>query len=180
VRISGGLWRGRVVAVPSGIRPTGSRVREALGSIWSARLPGASVLDLFAGSGAVGLEAMSRGAVEVVLVDGTPSVVRRLRANCEGLAGTRCRVRQLRLPAGLEASPAAVGGPFDLIFADPPYRFEAFESLLAAIAVRLGSDGEAAVEHSSRVELPAVVDTLERVASREYGESVLTFYRHQP
>ena len=179
VRISGGQWRGRMVVVPDGIRPTGSQVREALASIWSARLAGASVLELFAGSGAVGLEALSRGAAEAVLVDGTPSVVRVLRGNCEALAADRCRVLQLRLPGGLAASPVRVAGPFDLIFADPPYRFDAFEHLLAAIAARLDADGEAVVEHSSRVELPLEVNGLRRIGCREYGETMLAFYRHR-
>ena len=83
VRITGGLWRGRAVMVPAGIRPPGSRVREALGSIWSARLPGASVLDLFAGSGTLGLEALSRGARFAWFVEQHRPTARLIRQNLD-------------------------------------------------------------------------------------------------
>jgi 16S rRNA (guanine(966)-N(2))-methyltransferase RsmD len=174
IRITGGTLRGQAVAVPAGARPSEGRVREALFSIWQDRLPGARFLDLFAGSGAVGLEAVSRGAAEACCVEADPRAVRLLAATCRRLARGAVRVRRASLPGGLAA---AVEGPFDLVFADPPYRFSAYGSLLAAIAPLLSADGEVAVEHSSRVELPDEAGPLVATDRRRYGESAVTFYR---
>ena len=121
VRVTGGAFRGRGLAVPPGARPTEGRVREALFSIWSDRLEGARVLDLFAGSGVVGLEALGRGAISVLCVDDDPLAIKTLEANASRL-GERLEVRRLSLPAGI----ARLGGPFDLVFADPPYAFDSY------------------------------------------------------
>ncbi|MGB5294908.1 MAG: RsmD family RNA methyltransferase, partial [Thermoanaerobaculia bacterium] len=86
VRISGGRFRGRSLPVPATARPTSARLREALFDIWRDRVPGARFLDLFAGSGAVGLEALSRGASFVVFVENDRDAVRRLQAVCAELA----------------------------------------------------------------------------------------------
>ncbi len=182
VRITGGLFRGRNLDVPPAARPTEGRVREALFSIWRERLAGGDCrfLDLFAGSGAVGLEAASRGAFEVLCVDEAVDAVRAVAGNTTRLGKPRVEVRRLSLPAGLARLAAESAGPFDLVFADPPYRFAAYEALLAAGAPLLAGDGEVAVEHSSRRELPAQVAALVRTGVRRYGESALSFYRAAP
>jgi 16S rRNA (guanine966-N2)-methyltransferase len=168
----GGALRGRGLVVPPGARPTEGRVREALFSIWSDRLENARVLDLFAGSGVVGLEAVSRGALSVLAVDDNLRVVKILEENASRL-GERIEVRRLALPAGL----ARLTGPFDLVFADPPYAFEAYGELLAGVLRLLAPDGEVVVEHSTRRELPLEAGPLVRVDVRRYGESSLSFYR---
>jgi len=181
VRIAGGELRGRVVPVPRDVRPTEGRVREALFSIWGEAVDGARVLDLFAGSGAVALEAMSRGALEAVAVEGAPRVVAALAAAVRrvGQAG-RVEVRRGTLPGALEPLAAERPGAFDLVFADPPYRWPDYRRLVAAAEPLLAPDGELAVEHASRHELPAEAGGLVRTDVRRYGESSLSFYRRGP
>lgn len=172
VRVTGGAFRGRGLAVPPGARPTEGRVREALFSIWNDRLENARVLDLFAGSGVVGLEAVGRGALSAVAVDGDLRTIKILEENAARL-GERIEVRRLTLPAGL----ARLTGPFDLVFADPPYAFESYAELLAGVAPLLAPDGEVVVEHSTRREMPLEAGPLVRTDVRRYGESSLSFYR---
>lgn len=172
VRVTGGSHRGRGLAVPPGARPTEGRVREALFSIWSDRLDQARVLDLFAGSGVVGLEALSRGALAVLFVDDSLRAVKILESNAAQV-GEGVEIRKLPLPAGL----ARLTGPYDLVFADPPYAFAGYEALLAGIAPLLAPDGEIVVEHSSRTDLPIEAGRLVRTDVRRYGESALSFYR---
>ncbi len=121
MRIIAGEWRGRMLVAPQGMatRPTGDRVRETLFSMLASRLgsfEGLRVADLYAGGGALGLEALSRGASSAYFVDQNPRAVAAIRANCEKLgASDRCRI----LARSAEALP--LEQPFDLIFADPPY-----------------------------------------------------------
>ena len=183
VRVTGGTFRGRALAVPVGVRPTEGRVREALFSIWRESLPGCRFLDLFAGSGVVGLEAAGRGALRVVCVDQDVQAVRAIAANAGRIGESLVETRRLALPAGL-AGLAGIGGraespagPFDLVFADPPYRFDAFEPLLLALPPLLAPGAEVAVEHSARRQLPLTAGALVRTGLRRYGESALAFYR---
>jgi len=177
--VSGGEFRGRGLLVPPGARPTEGRVREALFSIWGERIANARFLDLFAGSGVVGLEALGRGADAVLAVDSDLRTVRMLQRNAETLSASRFAVRQLSLPAGLARLRTEGAGPFDLVFADPPYAFAEYGPLLAAVVPLLvpGKEVEIAVEHSSRNELPESAGGLERFDVRRYGESSLSFYR---
>jgi 16S rRNA (guanine966-N2)-methyltransferase len=180
VRIMGGELRGRGLAVPPDARPTEGRVREALFSIWRERLAGARVLDLFAGSGAVGLEALGRGALSALAVDSDSRAVRLIEGNASRLGLKALEIRRLTLPTGLARLAATSAGLFDLVFADPPYGFEGYEPLLQATAPLLAQEGEIAVEHSARRELPVEVGTLTRVDVRRYGESAISFYRCGP
>jgi len=200
VRVTGGAFRGRALTVPAGARPTEGRVREALFSIWRESLPGCRFLDLFAGSGVVGLEAAGRGALRVVCVDQDVEAVRAIAANAGRIGEPLVETRRLALPAGLaglaglgdvggkgdmsgvaaaggDARAGAPAGPFDLVFADPPYRFDAFEPLLLALPPLLAPGAEVAVEHSARRQLPLTAGPLVRTDLRRYGESALAFYR---
>lgn len=178
MRLAGGELRGRTVAVPPGVRPTEGRVREALLSIWAERLPGGRFLDLFAGSGAVGLEAASRGALTVVAVESAPRCLGRLRHTVEelGLEGV-VEIRRGELPGALGRLAAEGPAVFDLVFADPPYAFRGWGELLAAVEPLLAEGGEIAAEHTARAELPGEVGSLVKTATRRYGESALSFYR---
>jgi 16S rRNA (guanine966-N2)-methyltransferase len=178
VRITGGEFRGRGLAVPPGARPTEGRVREALFSIWSERIDGARVLDLFAGSGVVGLEALGRGALAVLAVDESLRVVKTLETNAGKLGDRLLDIRRLPLPAGLARLVDV--GPFDLVYADPPYNFNLYAELLEAVAPLLAQDAEVAAEHSSRRDLPIEAGSLTRVDVRRYGESAISFYRRGP
>jgi 16S rRNA (guanine(966)-N(2))-methyltransferase RsmD len=151
-------------------------VREALFSIWGDRLEGARLLDLFAGSGAVALEALGRGALTAVAVDHTVRAVQILATNAAKV-GEPLAVRRLPLPGGLAR--LAAEGPFDLIFADPPYEYRDYETLLALSAPLLAAEGEIAVEHAARRELPLEAGELVRVDARSYGEGALSFYRRR-
>jgi 16S rRNA (guanine(966)-N(2))-methyltransferase RsmD len=144
VRIVAGRWGGRRLTTPRGaaVRPTADRVREALFSILGDAVDGARVLDLFAGSGALGLEALSRGAGSATFVDAAAASVAAVRANLEALGGEA----EVRRADGLRFLRGAAGEPrhYDLVFLDPPYRLaerlgrelsEALPGVLAPAAV---------------------------------------------
>lgn len=177
VRLSGGEHGGRVLPVPPGVRPTEGRVREALFSIWGERLRGARLLDLFAGSGAVALEAVGRGALGALAVERAHRSLEVLEANVErlGEAGV-VEVRKGDLPTAL-ATLAEAAERYDLVFADPPYDYRDYPGLIAAVAPLLAEDGELVVEHSMRRDLPFEVGALVRADERRYGETALSFYR---
>lgn len=119
LRIIGGAWRGRKLSFPDlpGLRPTPDRVRETLFNWLRDILPGARCLDLFAGSGALGLEALSRGAERVVLVDSHPAAIAELNRHLETLSALGAQVVQADAPTFLRG-PAQ---PFDVVFLDPPF-----------------------------------------------------------
>lgn len=179
--------------MPTGTRPTSARVREALFSIWGEEFGGRRFADLFAGSGVVGLEAASRGAGRVLLVDALPEAVSmQRRAILELGLGDRVETCRLRLPSAVEgvagrggardgapggSGPLDRGAPYDFVFADPPYAFDAFAELLESLVSRLSGDGEVVLEHSTRVVTPDAVEGLRQVDRRIYGDSALSFYR---
>lgn len=175
MRIGAGRFKGKLVPVGPGVRPTGSRLREALFDILGPRVRNARVLDLFAGSGALGLEALSRGALEAVLVEVDPRVLRVLRRSATGIAGGAARVVRLHLPRQLPRL-LEMAAPFDLIFADPPYRFDEVAALLRSAAQILARDGLLVLEHATSEEIAAAAGDLMRTDVRRYGESCLSFY----
>jgi len=133
IRIIGGEWRGRRLAVADrpGLRPTADRVRETLFNWLQAAVPGARCLDLFAGSGALGLEALSRGAAAVTFVDSDRQAMDSLRAVLKTLgAGDRADCRCERAERFLTLGE----GPFDLIFLDPPFAGDALARASAELA----------------------------------------------
>ena len=130
-RIIGGRWRGKRLSFPDseGLRPTPDRVRETLFNWLQGRIPGARVLDLYAGTGAIGLEALSRGASSLVAVERSPALVRQLEAHLEALGVEGARVIRGELPEAL----GQVGGDHDLICLDPPFRAGVAPTLLGRI-----------------------------------------------
>jgi 16S rRNA (guanine966-N2)-methyltransferase len=134
LRIIGGEWRGRKLSFPAipGLRPTPDRVRETLFNWLREVLPGARCLDLFAGSGALGLEALSRGAAEVVMVDHNPVVVAQLREHCRQLKAHNASVVQAEARVFLQETPQ----PFDIVFLDPPFNGGLLAPCLAELAAR--------------------------------------------
>jgi 16S rRNA (guanine966-N2)-methyltransferase len=135
VRIIGGEHRGRKLSFPDipGLRPTGDRIRETLFNWLQPRLPGASCLDLFVGSGALGLEAASRGAGRVLMLDSSPVVVEQLRQNISLLRLEQTQVQQADALVWLQGEPQ----PFDILFLDPPFA----ENLLPDLCLRLEQGG---------------------------------------
>ena len=152
IRIIGGRWRGTKLAVPDspGLRPSSDRVRETLFNWLMPKLAGARVLDLFAGTGVLGLEAVSRGAARAVLVEREASLVRNLREAVSRLsAQSTVEVVQTDALAWLPAQPA---GAFDLAFVDPPFAGDLWTTALAALLPRLADDAWLYVESPAGVE----------------------------
>lgn len=174
-RIIAGRYRGRVLQVASGVRPTSARVREALMNIWQHVLPDAVLLDLFAGSGAIGIEALSRGAARVVFVERDALAVRLLRETVHELDGANLDIVEADLPSPLAAR-LGFGFLADLAFADPPYAFTAYEKAISQMEPLLAETGQLAIEHDVRVVLPREVGRLKLTGRRDYGDSSLSFY----
>ena len=132
VRIIGGTWRRRRLTVPevSGLRPTGDRIRETVFSWLRQELPGARCLDLFAGSGALGFEAASRGAAEVVLIDSDSTVVSALQTSADELEATQIDIIQADALQWL----AKPGQAFDVVFFDPPFGSALLERACSEVA----------------------------------------------
>jgi 16S rRNA (guanine966-N2)-methyltransferase len=188
VRIVGGTYGGRRLAVPSGhaTRPTADRTREALFSTLTAlreTLAGARVLDLYAGSGAVGLEALSRGAAEVLLVESDRSVVGVLRDNVAALGVEGARVAATTVER-LVADPPAVstsGAPYDVAFLDPPYAYSMATLTRVLTHLRrnrwLADGAIVVVERGSRDGNFSWPAGFEAERSRRYGEGTLWYGR---
>jgi 16S rRNA (guanine966-N2)-methyltransferase len=167
------------LAVPAGIRPSGGKLREALFSIWTEEIAGARFLDLFAGSGAVGLEAWSRGAREVALVERQPAALRAARRNVE-MVPERREVRLLAGSVAVELERlAAAAERFDLIFADPPYDEVPDRAFFARVAAVAEPDGQLAVEHRAGVDPGESPPGWRRRSSRRYGDSALSIYERE-
>lgn len=182
-RIIGGSAGGRRINTPSGVatRPTSDRVREALFSAvesWCGSLQGLRFLDLYAGSGAVGLEAWSRGAGVVTLIEQDRRTATLIRANAKGLGFAKADVRVGTVTRALHTPPAA---PYDVAFLDPPYPLDdaKVDADLAALADNawLVPGALVVVERSARSAAPTWPDGIEPVRSRRYGETVL-WYGH--
>jgi 16S rRNA (guanine966-N2)-methyltransferase len=179
LRIIAGSLKGRRLQVPPAdeVRPTGDRVREALFSILAGRLDEARVLDAYAGSGALGFEALSRGAREAVFVEADRRVLATLRDNATALGvSERCRVVAGDPCALLGAR--VLGEPFDLVLADPPYAAGAGPRLLRALADAgaLAAGGWAVIEREGRRSVAPAPPTLQHLRTALYGRAALDFY----
>ena len=179
MRIIGGKYRSRVLAEFNGkdVRPTADRTKEALFNILSTKLYGARVLDLFTGSGNLGLESLSRGASEVVFND----------ASRESLSIVKKNLAALKISVGGEEAKVCnydyavclntVQGGFDIIFLDPPYAMDIAKNAWESIVKRgLLNDGGIIV-YERDVPFNNEVDGLEKYDERRYGKAYLTFFR---
>jgi len=175
VRVIAGALRGRRFQAPPGraTRPTGDRVREALFDLLGPLPPGARVLDLFAGSGALGIEALSRGAGRATFVEHDRAARAALRVNLEalGLAGHATILR-----GGVQDGAWERRGPYDRIFADPPYAAGWADRVLAAAAPVLAPGGILALEHAAADPPPGPPEGLALWKTRRYGSTVLSLY----
>ena len=172
MRIVAGRWRGRRINAPAGahVRPTLDRVREAWMSILQLDLPNARVLDLYAGSGALGLEALSRGAVSADFVEKDSRSLRALEENIEALgAGELATIHR---DSALPFADKLGSLDYDVVFADPPYA-GGDAARLAERWLESPFSGVLSIEHDARAAMPAGGDT------RKYGSTAITFYRHE-
>jgi 16S rRNA (guanine966-N2)-methyltransferase len=170
VRIIAGSRKGHSIAAPKGLetRPTSDRTREAVFNIVAAWVADAEVLDLFAGSGAMGLEALSRGAARAVFVEADPAACRTIERNLDKL-GLRGEVRCADVLTGI----ANERRRFDLVFCDPPYAERDHQTLARYLPRLLADDGLLVFETAAKVEpeLP-----LTKRTSRRYGAARITLF----
>ena len=183
VRIISGEARGRILKAPRGYktRPTSDRVREAIFDTLPHWLEGMKVLDLFAGSGAMGIEALSRGAERAVFVESSPVVSEVIKANLKACAFTeRAHVIAAKLPGALKRV-LKIEGSFDLIFIDPPYEKGLAEETLAMLAPMEGTvaNGLVVVEHSAKEEMPEEINPLRRIRIKKYGSTAVSIYERK-
>ena len=163
-------------------RPTSSKVREALFNIWQGRVRGARWLDLCAGSGAMGAEALCRGAKQVVGIEKSAAACRVVKANWQKVAKPEQTYEVIR--ADVIKGITTLSQSFDLVYFDPPYAGKLYEPLLSQLPDYLAEDGEAAVEYGGGYwqphELPETeTTTLEIVRQKRYGYTNLVFFRHR-
>ena len=179
MRVIAGEMRSRKLKAPAGMdtRPTADRVKEALFSIIQAKLYGARVLDLYAGSGALALEAISRGADSAVLVDCAAKACQAIQENIDALnCGDRAKLLRMKDTAALAALQAR-GDRFDLIFLDPPYRMDTAPICRAIMEGNLLRPGGMIVIEHGRETPPHIDQPLVMTDHREFGAAGLRFYQ---
>ena len=180
MRVIAGSHRGRHLSGPQGtaLRPTSDKVRGAIFSILGDQVVGGRILDLYAGTGAVGIEALSRGASAVTFVESDPRAVELLQKNLRSCRlFERAQVRMGSVAAFLQRKDWWVG-PYDVLFADPPYTApEEVDVLIHACRPGLLSEHAALmIEHDSRTEFPASIDHARLVRRYVYGDTALYLY----
>jgi 16S rRNA (guanine966-N2)-methyltransferase len=188
MRVIAGKYRSRLLEAPRGMktRPTSDRMRETLFNVLAPRIEGARFVDLYAGSGAVGIEALSRGAEFVWFAESAPAAAKAIRENLTVLkAASGCRVEERSAAAVLEAM-LKRGESADLIFLDPPYEAEAeYARTLELLGSKRGlallaEDARVIAEHRAKDELGESYGSLERVRVLKQGDAALSFYAAKP
>ena len=184
MRIIGGSLKGRTIFAPRGrlLRPTSEKVREALFDILQPRIVGATFFDLFAGVGAIGIEALSRGSSGVVLVEKNPTAIQFIRRNLQ-VHQLSDRARAYSTDAlSFLARPPANRGRADLVFLDPPYSGDLIRKTLPRLASSdmIHSDSWVIVEHHHKQEIDEEIGDLRLFRQRRYGETLLSFYCKAP
>ena len=176
MRVIAGTLKGRRLQTPDwdGLRPTSDKLRETLFNVLAPRIDGARVLDGFAGTGAVGIEALSRGAAHVTFVEADARAQRLIQRNLEHCrAGDRYAIIRARFA---DASRRLSAGSFDLVFLDPPYRSEDMAEVLEAAAPLVGPDGLVVLEHARRDVAPPAAASIVKTRDLLSGDSALTIY----
>ena len=190
MRVIAGTYRSRVLTAPAGqaTRPTSDRLRETLFNVLAPRIKGAAFLDLYAGSGAVGIEALSRGAGRAAFVERSPSALAVLRKNLESLElRSAARVHAVSVGAFLRRAAAARSepAPYDIVFLDPPYdaaaEYPQSLGLLGGAAAGLLAGNAVVIAEHRRKELPEArlgerYGSLERTRLLEQGDAALSFF----
>jgi 16S rRNA (guanine966-N2)-methyltransferase len=186
LRIIAGAYRGRSLKSPPSldVRPTSDRLRETLFNILAPRIKAVRFLDLCAGSGAVGIEALSRGATHATFVDRSRKVCKLIEANISLLNIPTEQTNVIFAEAGDFAKRVGIKtGPWDILFFDPPYQYDYLKvlSLLGSDKSKLlASDGLLVVEHFHKNQLPEVIEHLSRTRVLKQGDSSLSFFERTP
>jgi 16S rRNA (guanine(966)-N(2))-methyltransferase RsmD len=176
MRVIAGTLKGRRLETPTwdGLRPTSDKLRETLFNVLASRIEGARVLDGFAGTGAVGIEALSRGAAHVTFIESDSRAIRLIQRNVD-----RCRVgdRYAIIRARFaDAARRLSARSFGLVFLDPPYRSEDMAEVLDAAAPLVTPDGLVVLEHARRDVTPTVAAAIVKTRDILSGDSALTIY----
>lgn len=201
MRIIGGEYRGRIIKMPKSmeVRPTQDRVREAIFNVISEKIPGSDVLDLFAGSGAFGIEAISRGAKSVIFVDNNINCIKIIKSNLSILGEDMGMTQLLKTDAVRAISRfQKEGRKFDIIFLDPPYYRDSFdrlrtirrtmsavESLAKNSLIKIGAcdilfeRSFVVAEHFKKDTLPEDSGNITRFKEKRYGDTAVSFYRRK-
>ena len=177
MRIIAGELKGRRLQAPTwdGLRPTSDKLRETLFNVVAPRVPGARVLDLYAGTGAIGIEALSRGAAHVTFVEQDPRALTLIEENLRH-CGVADRYAIIRFRLDGKAPPSLPAGSFDLIVLDPPYDEPDLTVSIAAAEPLLADEGLLVLEHARRTPAPDQVGRLGRTRDLVSGDSALAFY----
>ena len=174
MRVVAGTARGVRLRAKEGLttRPTTDRVKEAVFGSLQFDIPGAKVLDLFAGSGGMGIEALSRGAESAVFVERDREAVRIIKSNLEA---TRLTQRARVMAEDCQTAVSALCEPFDFIFMDPPYACGVYQSICDALTASgaFGAKTVLIAEHDGR----GVIAGLMKIKEKKYGKTVISFYR---
>ncbi len=184
MRITSGKLRNRIITVPDELelRPTTERVREAIFSVIGSltSLEGKRVLDLYAGSGALGIEAISRGAAEAIFVENKAELMRVLQASIESLKiGSQCRV----VHSTVESALRDMVGKFDVILADPPYQAHPGPDLLSWLGNLIAPNGIVVVESDDKLVMPETLEAdafghkFNLLKRKIYGDTAVWFYK---
>jgi 16S rRNA (guanine966-N2)-methyltransferase len=178
MRIIAGERKGHTILAPKGLdtRPTSDRVRENVFNIVAPWVEDARVLDLYAGSGAMGLEALSRGAATVVFIETDPEAVRTIEGNLDKLRLSGATILRRDAVTGL-AQEVTAGRKYDLVLADPPYSMTNYDPLARYLHDVLSPDGLLVLESDARTE-PELAGLTVRT-SRRYGSTRITVFEHQ-
>jgi 16S rRNA (guanine(966)-N(2))-methyltransferase RsmD len=183
MRVIAGQFRSRPLAAPKGLdtRPTSDRLRETLFNVLAPRVAGAVFLDLYAGSGAVGIEALSRGAQETIFVENAEPALRAIRANLSALSIRGAYALEARNAAAALKRLTSAGKKATLVFLDPPYSATAeYESTLNLLGGEyqslLAPDAIVIAEHLKKLDLAPSYRALNRYRALKQGDSILSFY----
>ncbi|MCA9750681.1 MAG: 16S rRNA (guanine(966)-N(2))-methyltransferase RsmD [Gemmatimonadetes bacterium] len=179
MRVIAGTLRGRRLVAPEGqaTRPTSDRARESLFNLLGPIRAGTRVLDLYAGSGALGIEALSRGAAFAQFVERARPAIAAIRRNVEALGLSD---RALILAVDARSDAAFDGGPFDLVLADPPWPDRRDEEIVERAERALAPGGILVLEHPAARPAPGAPTGRELWKSRKYGDTALSLYRSSP
>lgn len=179
LRISAGTLKGKKLLAKTDLRPTASKVRESLFNIVGEKIKDSIFIDLYAGTGAVGIEAMSRGAERVFFVESNKKAVDAIEKTLEG-CGCRARANIIKKKADAFIKNALREGlKADIIFLDPPYYSEELENILPLLSSGnlIGEDGAIIAEHPSKKTLPDETGLLIKKKTYRYGDTALTLYK---
>lgn len=179
MRVITGTARGRKLQTPAGLdtRPTTDKVKEAICSALQFDFPGATVLDLFAGSGQMAIEALSRGARKATFIDRDKRAIACIRQNVKDCGFSDCaEILQSDAVGFLQRC----SGGFDIAFLDPPYRHEMLPQILPLLAEKMQKNGIIVCEHEPECILPQIILDFDLQKQKKYGKIIVSVYRHAP